>query len=296
MTVVPPPPKRMKLRYSGTCRGCGTTLPAGQQAVYHPATKQVECIRCAAQAPAQRSEVDGVGPDTAAEDNPTTRVPDAVEPGAAGASARREHERRVAKRQARIQAAHPRLGRFILAVSDEPQSTTAWARGALGEERLGQRLDQLRDRGVLMLHDRRIPGSRANLDHIAISPAGVFVIDAKRYQGRPRLRIEGGLIRPRTETLMVGGRDCTKLVTGITKQVALVQTALNRLEIPDVRVAGMLCFIDADWPLIGGSFHINGIQVLWPKLAAERICAGDLIDADTMQTMHHHLASAFPIA
>lgn len=121
-------------------------------------------------------------------------------------------------------------------VSNEPQSTTAWARGALGEERLGKRLDQLRDRGVLMLHDRRIPGSRANLDHIAISPAGVFVIDAKRYQGRPRLRIEGGLIRPRTQTLMVGGRDCTKLVTGITKQVALVQSAVDGLPLTETKI------------------------------------------------------------
>lgn len=58
----------------------------------------------------------------------------------------------------------------------------------------------------------------------------------------------------------------------------------------------MLCFIDADWPLIGGSFRIDGIHVLWPKRAAERISADELLDADTLQAIHHHLASAFPVA
>ena len=49
--------------------------------------------------------------------------------------------------------------------------------------------------------------------------SGVFVVDAKKYKGQPGLRVEGGLVRPRTETLMVGGRDCSKLVDGVLKQV-----------------------------------------------------------------------------
>jgi hypothetical protein len=35
---------------------------------------------------------------------------------------------------------------------------------------------------VAVLHDRRIPGSRANIDHIAIAATGVWVIDSKRYK------------------------------------------------------------------------------------------------------------------
>jgi hypothetical protein len=158
-------------------------------------------------------------------------------------------------------------------VIDEPQSTTAWAKRARGEELLAKRLDSLGDRGVLMLHDRRIPGSRANLEHIAVSPAGVFVIDAKRYQGRPHMRYQSGLRRARTETLMVGTRDCSKLLDGVTKQVILVRSALADAGQPaDLPVRGMLCFIDADWPLIGGSFTTAGVDVLGPKKAAERIC------------------------
>src|SRR5699024_9308893 len=98
---------------------------------------------------------------------------------------------------------------------------------------------------IVVLHDRRIPGSRANIDHIVVTAGGVWVIDAKRYRGRPALRVEGGLIRPRVEKLMVGRRDCTKLVDGALKQVALVRQALE-----GVPVTGALCFVEADWPLI----------------------------------------------
>ena len=57
---------------------------------------------------------------------------------------------------------------------------------------------------VLLLHDRRLPGSRANIDHIAVTSAGIWVIDSKRYTGRPRLKATGGLFRPRVEMCTSG--------------------------------------------------------------------------------------------
>jgi hypothetical protein len=39
----------------------------------------------------------------------------------------------------------------------------------------------------------QVPGSHANLDHLAIGPAGVFVIDSKRYRGRLWLGPDGML-------------------------------------------------------------------------------------------------------
>lgn len=55
--------------------------------------------------------------------------------------------------------------------------------GARGEERLGTRLATLAGPTVRLLHDRRIPGTRANTDHSVVCPSGVLVVDAKRYQG-----------------------------------------------------------------------------------------------------------------
>jgi hypothetical protein len=110
-----------------------------------------------------------------------------TEPGQPGASARQEHERRRTKRQAEIQRAHPQLGGLLLRLSTEPQHISAWATGAEGEEVLGARLDAASGSRVRLLHDRRLPGSKANIDHLVICPTGVVVIDAEKYRGRPHL-------------------------------------------------------------------------------------------------------------
>ncbi|WP_227422848.1 nuclease-related domain-containing protein [Pengzhenrongella sicca] len=296
---IPATPKMMRLRYAGTCRDCGVDLDAGVRAVYDRATKTMICVTC----PVPDVAAEVIKPAEILEVVEAVRTPAIPEPrpapvdsGSAGASARREHERRSAKREARIRDAHPRLGGLILALSDEPQSTTAWARGAKGEEVLGQGLDTLTARGVLMLHDRRIPPTRANIDHIAVSPAGVFVIDAKRYKGRPHVVTTGGLFRPRISTLVVGSRVSKKIVDGVHKQVALVHAALAKAGFPDVPIRGMLCFVDADWPLFGGSFVIDGVDVLWPKKAGEQLLAPGLIEVAAASEIHRALAAAFPVA
>ena len=188
----------------------------------------------------------------------------AEDAGVAGSSARREYERRKAKDEERLRQKWGKLGGIAVALSDEKQSTKAWATGAVGEERLGARLDSLVSESIAVLHDRRIPGTKANIDHIAITPAGIWVIDAKRYKGRPELKIEGGILRPRVEKVLVGRRDCTKLVDGVLKQVDLVREVVG-----DVPVTGALCFVEADWPLIGGAFTTRGVHALWPKRLAK---------------------------
>ncbi|MDO8121224.1 nuclease-related domain-containing protein [Isoptericola sp. b490] len=258
-----PTMKVMRLRYAGACRDCGAQLAAGTTAVYDKTTKTVQCLPCRDGSSAAREP----GPPSDAPPDP-----DPLDAGRAGASARREYERRSAKRETRIREAHPHLGGLILALSDDPQSTTAWAQGARGEELLGARLDGLADRGVRALHDRRIPRSRANIDHITVGPGGVHVIDAKRYAGkRPERRVDGWLFGNRTEKLFVGGRDKTPLVAGVHKQVAVVREVLDAAGLDEVRVRGVLCFVEAEWPLIGGEFTVDGVDVLWPKRLGERL-------------------------
>jgi len=249
--------KRMKLRYAGVCRLCGVDLQAQEDAIYERATKSVRCVECrlgiTADAKPEVEVADVRGKQAASADS-----------GAAGSSARREYERRKAKDEERLRQKWGKLGGIAVALSDEKQSTKAWATGADGEERLGARLDSLVSESIAVLHDRRIPGSNANIDHIAITRAGIWVIDAKRYKGRPELKIEGGILRPKLEKVLVGRRDCTKLVDGVLKQVDLVRDAVG-----DVPVVGSLCFVEADWPLIGGAFTTRGIYALWPKRLAK---------------------------
>ncbi|HEX5882777.1 MAG TPA: nuclease-related domain-containing protein [Actinomycetota bacterium] len=69
----------------------------------------------------------------------------------------------------------------------------AWRQGAAGERRTARLLDPLERHGWAVLHDLAVPSSRANLDHLAIGPGGVFVIDSKQYRGRLQLDPSGRL-------------------------------------------------------------------------------------------------------
>ena len=62
-----------------------------------------------------------------------------------------------------------------------------WQRGADGEWATAQLLAGL-PRRFVVLHDRRLPGGRGNLDHIVIGPSGVWVVDSKARQARLRVR------------------------------------------------------------------------------------------------------------
>lgn len=296
--------KEMALRYAGRCRACGAALEAGTRAVYFRASKSVECLSCfqvhlpegSAAHPAGDQTQGSPGGDVGSPNNSTNSDALVVDAGSAGASARREYERRKGKREERVREAHPRIGGLLLAVTDDPQSTRAWATGAAGEVALGRRLDGLVNESTFVLHDRRIPPTRANIDHIVVSSSGVFVIDAKKYKGRPSLRVDGGFFRPRVERLMVGSRDQTKLVDGVTGQVHKVHSALAAADLGDVPVAGMLCFVESDWPLFGGDFSISGIRVLWPKKAAAEIATRGSVDSEVTRRTYRALAEAFPIA
>ena len=91
--------------------------------------------------------------------------------GTAGASARREHERRKTRRESGVRERHPRIGGVILALQDAPQHETSWERGGGGEEVVAQALAK-RCPQIPVLHDRRIPGSPANIDHIGVAATG----------------------------------------------------------------------------------------------------------------------------
>jgi hypothetical protein len=274
--------KQMKLRYAGVCRLCGTELAARTEAIYERSTKTMRCLDCSpAPTPLEQTSVVEL-----------VETSEAIDPGIPGASARREFERRHAKRETRNREKYPKLGGLILALRDDPQSTTVWNTGAVGEERLGQRLNELSSENMRVLHDRRIPGTRANIDHLAITPTGIYVIDPKRYRDkRPSLKVEGGILRPRVEKLLVGTRDQTKLVDGVLKQVALVREIVG----DDIPITGVLCFIEADWPLIGGAFTIRGVEVLWPKKLYPQLTADGPIGS-YVDELHKKLAAVLPPA
>jgi hypothetical protein len=170
----------------------------------------------------------------------------------------------------------------------------AWATGAAGEVRLAAKLERwTRKAGVVLLHDRRVPRSTANIDHIAVGPSGVFVIDAKRYKGRIAVERRGGLFARRTEHLVVGGRDQSKLLDGIESQVKVVRNVLAAHR--DIAIRGLLCFVDGDWPLFG-TLEARGFPVLPPHKAARLCSRAGPLDATAIRQVAITLAAALEVA
>lgn len=168
--------------------------------------------------------------------------------------------------------------------------------GAEGEEKLARTLEKrAAGRGVVLLHDRRMPGSRANIDHVAVGRAGVFVIDAKRYSGRIAVERRGGLLRPRTSHLTVGGRDKTELVDGVLAQAEVARAALVAAGHAAVPVRPVLCFVDGDWPFMA-RLEVRGVPIVWPRQAA-KLCRGDgPLDAASVEAVAEEIARRLPAA
>ena len=146
---------------------------------------------------------------------------------------------------------------FVLPKALAPsQREAAWRRGAEGEQIVGNVLDRLREHGVVTLHDRRIPRSRANLDHVVVGPHGVYTVDAKRYRGE--LRVRGG-------RLFIAGRDRSKLLDQARRQREVVASALAAGGFPSVPVTPVLCFVGVGWPLLRRPDRVGDVVLARPS-------------------------------
>jgi hypothetical protein len=216
--------------------------------------------------------------------------------GTPGASARRELQRRQAKREAKTRADHPHLGNLLLKLGQSPQHEKAWETGAIGEEQLAASLAR-RCPNVLVLHDRRMPGSRANIDHLAVAPSGVYVIDAKRLKGEIEVRkaVFG------KQQLIVRGRDKTKLVDGLERQVEAVRAGLTLIE-KEVPVQACFCFIKpADHAGPSGiprvrTLKIKDFELLYPRRLAKRLNRPGQLSAEEAEVIAEALVELFPAA
>ena len=152
------------------------------------------------------------------------------EPDPAGASALREYNRRRSNREATARSRLGGLGVLLARVTGDPQTTSAWKQGAKAEIQTGAQLQKhLRRTSVVLLHDRRIPGrGRANIDHLAIGPGGVTVIDTKAARGRIQLTKVGGLLSPHRELLLVNGRDRTQQLDALERNPSRPTRARKR--------------------------------------------------------------------
>lgn len=144
-----------------------------------------------------------------------------------------------------------------------------WDHGAAGEAATVALLAPLARQGWYLLHDRRLPGSRANLDHVLVSPCGtaVVVLDTKRWhRGRTTALVQG--------RVCCGGEDRHGQIEKVAGYAARVQAAVG---VPGVRVWPLLVvhgsvvaggWLDARVPGWQGPVWVLGSGWLVPTLEA----------------------------
>jgi hypothetical protein len=107
--------------------------------------------------------------------------------------------------------------------------------------------------GVAALHDRPIPGTRTGIDHIAIGPSGVYVIDTN---------VHGGSVVRRDRRLFVELQDRSDLLAAMKVPVDAVASALGDLHIS---ISRALCFVGDGWPATTPAFMLKGVWVGSPN-------------------------------
>jgi hypothetical protein len=215
----------------------------------------------------------------------------------AGQSAEREYASRRQARQARIKARYGPVGSIVAALAGDPHNVQAWRQGAEGEAATARALAiRLHRSDVVVLHDRRIRGrGRANIDHIAIGPTGVTVIDSKSSRGRVQLATAG--IINRREQLLVNGRDRTSQLDSLQRQIERVAYVLDRNDAGDVPVLGALCFpfMRREW-LHYSRARDGLITVDDPAHVAKQLKHSGPIGVEEIDDLAEMLAAALPPA
>ena len=147
-------------------------------------------------------------------------------------------------------------------------STEAWRKGAEGERGVARRLAALESKGFRVLHDLRVPGSKANIDHLVIGPTGVFAVDTKNYTGR---------VTWSKGTLWHGRYPMTKTLETTRWEAEQAGIALG------VAVVPLMCVLGAEVPRrtmdVAGVRIVSGGPALVKDIARRpQVMTGDAVD------------------
>jgi hypothetical protein len=148
-----------------------------------------------------------------------------------------------------------------------------WRKGAAGEYLMDQFLHRRLTHGELILTDRRLPGSRANVDFLVVASSGVWLIDAKKWSGK----IEYRSPTPTSSSmrLYIGGTDRTSMIDDIYSLVIPVRQVVPDWNIP---IEPALVFIDGDWSdratlrlLLSRPYRHELVWICAPKMLVKKI-------------------------
>ena len=177
---------------------------------------------------------------------------------------------------------------------DEQGGGRRWVSRSGRDRRSKSRLEIDSDEGIVILNDRRVPGSRSQIKLIAVAPAGVFVIDAKDVKGLVHTKRPGPVSDLGPNELHVGRRNCTEMVGAVTRQVEAVRDALSTKPwASDVPVHAILCLTRAAWGF-ASPLELGDVWIGWPQLVSPRVRTPSIMDSPMVNEVSLVLADRLP--
>lgn len=164
---------------------------------------------------------------------------------------------------------------------------------------MGRTFEQLAEEGFVVLHDRRRPGKKANIDHIVIGPRGVYVIDAKHYAGLLEIRSTGTFFRPGPNRVFVGGRAHDKRLAFMDRQVRWVHEAVGAdVEAVGGHIKPVLCFLGVQVPLgqKAALAGVNDVLITWPRRFVKDVSRVGPLTGQQVEEIARKIATALPAA
>jgi hypothetical protein len=163
---------------------------------------------------------------------------------------------------------------FMILRMSPPGWIENWQDGARGEQWTGKELRPLERQGWVVLHDLTL--GRGNLDHVIVGPAGVFLLDSKRWRGRVTVENEVVTIRHTEDPELswcYGGAGRLRGLARVVHSRVLEQTRLSVWVEP-------VCVIWADFPqaaagescrFVGGKALAGWLSERPQKLTSDRV-------------------------
>jgi hypothetical protein len=232
------------LRYGGTCVACGGIIERREKGWHDPVHSKVMCTSC------RPPEGDLASPSPGHEsDTPSNPV--------GGSSALRVYER---------------------------QKDRNYRKGATGEYLMDQFLHRTLSDGEVILTDRRLPGTDANIDNVVVASSGVWIIDSKKWSGK--IEYKASTLTGIDMHLFVGGEDRTTEIEKIYRLVIPIAQLVDDRSVP---ICPALVFVEGDWKLSITARHILkkpykhvGVWISPPRLLAKLIKEPGPLDHDAV--------------
>ena len=157
--------------------------------------------------------------------------------------------------------------------------------GRSGERAVGQYLETFREMGCHVYHD--ILGDKFNVDHVVISPKGIFVIETKTYskpaKGDARIHFDGQKI------LINGNEPLTDIVTQVSAGSSYIKRILKKSTGKDFDAFPVVLF--PGWFVEGEGNKKGKMWVLEPKAFKKFIDRQQLkLSEEDVQLASYHLS------